>query len=139
MNAGFAWPIIALTVVTGRPYSVSQTDPAECRRLCHERRPSSASSRAAFFAFVRPLCVPLLHCATGAGHEHVVVWVGERASDLPRQEQLPQLGEQGHDPHARVRLRRLRAPVGEQTAADGDRIGLEVYVAPLKPPHLTEP
>ena len=44
MNDGFAWSIIALMPVTGSPYSVSQTEPAECRKLCHERRPSSASA-----------------------------------------------------------------------------------------------
>ena len=47
MKDGFAWPIIAHTVVMGRPYSVSQTEPALCRRLCQERRPSRESSPAA--------------------------------------------------------------------------------------------
>ena len=40
MKDGFAWPIIALTVVIGWPCSVSQIEPAEWRRLCHESLPS---------------------------------------------------------------------------------------------------
>ena len=52
---------------------------------------------------------------------------------------MPQLGEQGDDAHARICLRRLRASVGKQRAADGDRVGLEVDVAPLEPSDLAQP
>ena len=46
-----------------------------------------------------PLRIPLLHRATTSGHEYVVAWIGERAAELPCDQQLPQFGEQGGDPH----------------------------------------